>query len=69
MNANEIINSWCEKAHNKNMFVHKKYFWNARDIIEKIINVPEKIKTETIQWINKNCRNTLERQIILEGMK
>jgi hypothetical protein len=66
--AVETLSQWIELCR-PSQVKHKVAFWNARDIIGGKISVPEKIKTETIAFIETNCKPSHQKDLILQCLK
>ena len=65
----EIINKWCDKAHEQGKTVHKALFWVARDILENKLEVPEHHYKEVYEFIQNDCKASKHQKIILSEIK
>ena len=67
MDAKEIIDLWCEGAHERELSEHKKWFWIARDIISGS-KVSFELRESCLRWIKKNCKETEQKAIIIKAL-
>jgi hypothetical protein len=63
------LNAWIDHARKKDMPDHVRAFWYARDAVEGKLNLPEMYKREAYEFISKNCRESAEKQAVLEALQ
>lgn len=66
--AIEILSQWIDYCRPLQV-KHKVAFWNARDIIKGFVKIPEKIQSETIEFIESNCKPSHQKDLILQCLK
>jgi hypothetical protein len=68
MTAREIINKWCDHAHDRALWTHKRHFWVIRDIFEGI-KVKDNLKKSAIEFLKRKCKDSEEKIILLKGLQ
>ena len=64
-----IIEEWITRAHRNAMATHQIHFWNARDVMEGKVKVPDSRRVEAIAFITENCKDSPDRVSVVRALE